>query len=113
VEQMLKAGRTSGDRQKLAEETGVPYGAILELVKLSDLARIPGMKGIRARLYHDAGVDTLEKLAAWDPEKLRGMLEEWVAQTGFEGIAPLPKEVAFSVAKAQSLSKIIEHEKGE
>jgi hypothetical protein len=109
VAQMLKAGQTPRDRQVLAEETGVPIDAILEFVKLSDLARIPGLKGIRARLYHDAGVDTIEKLAGWDPEGLRAMLVDFVKETGFEGIAPLPKEVAFSVARAKRLPKIVEY----
>jgi hypothetical protein len=110
VEQMLKAGRTPGDREALSAQTGVPLDAILEFVKLSDLARIPGMKGIRARLYHDAGVDTIEKLAAWDPEELGAKLTEFVGRTGFDGIAPLPKEVAFSVTTARRLPKIIEYE---
>jgi hypothetical protein len=108
VEQMLEAGRTPSDRQSLAERAGVPLEAVEELVKLSDLARIPGMKGVRTRLYHDAGVDTVEKLAGWDPERLRGMLVEFVTDSGFDGIAPLPKEVAFSVAKAGQLPAIVE-----
>ena len=40
---------------------GVPLEVILEFVKLSDLARIPGLKTIRTRLC-DAGVDTIERL---------------------------------------------------
>ena len=78
VAQMLEAGRTPEDRQTLAEKTGVPLEAILEYVKLSDLARISGTKGIRARLYYDAGVDTLEVLARWDPVELRAMLIDFV-----------------------------------
>jgi predicted flap endonuclease-1-like 5' DNA nuclease len=109
VKQMLEAGRTHAGRQKLADETGVPLAAIVELVKLSDLARIPGIKGIRARLYHDAGVDTVAEMAGWDPEELRAVLLEFVDRTGFEGIAPLPAEAAFSVARAKELPKIIEY----
>jgi predicted flap endonuclease-1-like 5' DNA nuclease len=109
VEQMLEAGRTHSDRQKLADETGVPLAAIVELVKLSDLARIPGIKGIRARLYLDAGVDTVEKTADWDPEELRAMLLEFVERTDFEGITPLPAEAASSVARARELPRIIEY----
>lgn len=78
VKQMLEVGRTPSGRQELSEKTGVPQDAILELVKLSDLARIPGVKGIRARLYYDAGVDTVEKMAKWDPAELRTMVVEFV-----------------------------------
>ncbi|MFX1474618.1 MAG: DUF4332 domain-containing protein, partial [Promethearchaeota archaeon] len=95
-------------RKALAERTSIPLEAILELVKLSDLARIEGLKGIRARLYYDAGVDTLDKLAQWDPEELRAMLQAFVERTGFDGIAPLPKEARNAVAKAKELPRIVE-----
>lgn len=108
VEQMRNRGRTLNQRVILAEESVVPVESILELVKLSDLARLPGVRGIRARLYYDAGVDTLEKMAQWDPEELRIMLIDFVEKTGFDGIAPLPKEAASSVKVAQELPKLIE-----
>jgi len=109
VEQMLEAGRTRNGRQQLSAKTSIPIDAILELVKLSDLARIPGVKGIRARLYYDAGVDSMEKMAEWDPKALRLMLIEFVERTGFDGIAPLPKEAEFTVEKAKKFPKIVEY----
>jgi hypothetical protein len=108
AKQMLEVGGTERGRAALSEETGVAGDVILELVKLSDLARIPGVKGIRARLYYDAGVDTIEKMAEWEPEELREMVAEFVERTGFEGIAPLPAEVRFTIAQAKGLSKIVE-----
>jgi hypothetical protein len=109
VKQMLEAGKTLVSRQNLSEKTGIPLEAILEFVKLSDLARIPGIKGIRARLYFDAGVDTIEKMAEWNPKELREMCIEFVERTGFNGIAPLPKEAEFSIKKAKRLPRIIEY----
>ena len=109
VSEMLEAGRTPQDRLALAEETGVPLDAILECVKLSDLARIPGTKGIRARLYYDAGIDTLEKMSEWDPVELQAMVTDFVERTGFDGIAPLPKEAASAVATAKRLPKVVEY----
>lgn len=107
VDQMVTAGKTPEERQRLAQESGVSVEGIVELVKLSDLARIPGLKSVRARLYYDAGVDTVEKIAAWDPEELREMLIEFVERTAFDGIAPLPKEAASAVKTAKKLPKII------
>ena len=109
VEQMLEAGRTRSGRRELSAQTGIPHDAILEFVKLSDLARIGGVKNIRARLYHDAGVDTVEKMAQGDAEELRAMLIEFVERTGFDGIAPLPKEARHAVADAKALPKIVEY----
>lgn len=108
TEQILQAGKTRDDRQRLSEKTGVPAEAIFEFVKLADLSRIEGVKGIRARLYYDAGVDIVEKMAKWNPEELRAHMAEFVKKSGFAGIAPLPKEVKHTVESARKLPKIIE-----
>jgi hypothetical protein len=110
VEQLLAAGKTARNRQGLAERTGASAAAILELVKLSDLSRLEGVKGVRARLYYDAGLDSVEKLAAWDPKALRKYLAEWVKSTGFGGMAPLPKEIRSTIARAQELPKVVDYE---
>jgi hypothetical protein len=109
VNEMIKAGKTPTGRKELSAETGVPVETILELVKLSDLARIQGVKGIRARLYYDAGVDTMEKMAKCDPEELRAHLVEFVKKTGFKGIAPLPKEAKCTVEMARRMPRIVEY----
>ena len=109
AEDMLRAGQSPSRRQELSRRTGIPIDAILDFVKLSDLSRIFGVKGIRARLYLDSGVDTVEKMAQWDPKALRAMLVEFVERTGFDGIATLPKEAEFTVAEAKKLPKVVEY----
>ena len=110
VNQMLREGRTAVDRQKLSQETGVPVENILEFVKLSDLARIPGIKGVRARLYYDAGVDTIEVMAGYEPEELLEVTRAFVERTRFDGIAPLPAEARSGIKKARQLPSIVEYE---
>lgn len=110
VKQMLEAGKSPSDRQVLARETGLPLQTILEFVKLSDLARIPGVKAIRARLYYDAGIDTLEKMAAYEPEELCIETTRFVEESGFDGIPPLPAEAKFSVEVARKLPKFVEYD---
>ena len=109
AKQMLDAGKTKTEREILARETGVPVEHILELVKLSNLARIPGVKQIRARLYYEAGLDTLKKMAEWDPEEMKKMLEEFIKKNNFDGKAPLPKEAVMTVTLARHLPKIVEY----
>lgn len=109
ADQMLEAGRTGREREELSMRAEVPFEAILELVKLSDLSRIRGVKGVRARLYHDAGVDTVEKMARWDPVELRKAIVEFVERTGFEGVATLPSEAEFTVKEAKRLPKVVEY----
>jgi hypothetical protein len=108
TKKMLEAGRTRKQRKELETKTGVPGDAILELVKLSDLARLPGVKGIRARLYHDSGLDSIDELAKTSPEEILKITREFVEKSGFDGIAPLPKEAKHSVATAKKLPKIVE-----
>lgn len=108
TEQLLLACRTKAQRSNLAREIDIPEEALLELVMLSDLARLPGVKGIRARLYYDAGVDSVEKMAGWEPEALRVMVTKYVERTGFDGIPPLPKEVSSTIANARMLPKVVE-----
>lgn len=108
INQMLNESAVPKQRHELSKKTGIPEGAILEFAKLSDLARIPGVKGIRARLYYDAGIDTVEKIAAIEPEDLRNRIVKFVEETGFEGVATLPAEARYTVDKARSLPRILE-----
>ena len=107
VEEMLAAGKTLQERQQLVEQTGIASETILELVKLSDLARLGAVRAVRARLYYEAGLDTPDKFVGWDPEALRQKLIDFVAKTGFDGIAPLPKELRHAIADAEKLPKIV------
>jgi len=106
IDQILDAGRTPALRRALAEQTNLPLDTILELVTLSDLARLSGVRRVRARLYYDAGL-TPVSIAAWEPQALRGMLVDWVDQHHFDGIPPTPKEVEHLVADARRLPLIV------
>ena len=96
-------------RRQLAERAEVPRETVLEFVKLSDLSRLEGVKGVRARLYFDAGLETPEAFTLWEPEPLRKMLVEYVARTGFDGIAPLPQEIRSTIAAARQLPKLVQY----
>jgi hypothetical protein len=106
IDQVLDEARTPKLRQELSKKAGIPLDAVLEFVKLSDLARLRAVRSVRARLYHDAGL-TPEIIAAWEPDELRSMLVDWVEKNGFDGIAPLPKEVQNLVKQARQLPKIV------
>jgi hypothetical protein len=105
---MLEVGKTRKQRSELAKKTGLDIDTILEFVKLSDLSRLPGVKGIRARLYHDAGIDSIEKLSKMTPEDVLKITREFIERADFDGIAPLPKETKSSIATAKKLPKIVE-----
>lgn len=107
--EMLTAGRTPALRATLVKETGLPAKEILELVQLSDQARIGGHKRVRARLFHEAKLDTLDKIAACTPEEVRRIQIEYIERTGFDGIPSTPREAANSVRMARYLPRIVEY----
>lgn len=107
-DQMLDAGRKPHLREELAAQTGIPLEGILELVTLSDLARLGGVRRVRARLYHDAGL-TPEIIATWEPEALHAMLVDFVERTNFDGIAPQPKEIENLLRDARKLPQIVDY----
>lgn len=109
IDQMMEAGASPGKREELAAQTGIPLSKVVELVKLSDLARIPGVKSIRARLYYDAGLDTVEKIANLEPGELRSQVVDFIEASDFEGVPTLPAEAVYTVEKARSLLKIVEY----
>ena len=108
AKQMLDAGLTKEYRKTLAVKANIPETYILELVKLSNLARIPGLKKIRARLYYDGGIDTLKKLATWDPEELKKHLDDHAKKTGIAKMGPLLAEATSAISLAKYLPKILE-----
>jgi hypothetical protein len=108
IVKMLEVGKTPELRRKLAQKIGLEVKVIDELVKLSDLARIPGVKGIRARLYFDAGFDLLDNLRHVTSDKLLQITREFVETTGFDGIAPLPKEALSAIETAKKLPDVVE-----
>ncbi|MFX1484772.1 MAG: DUF4332 domain-containing protein, partial [Promethearchaeota archaeon] len=110
VDQMILKGKTPEMRLQLSEESGVPVESILEFVKLADLTRVGAVKTVRTRLYYDAGIDTIDKMAEYDPAELRSYLSKWIEETGFEGIAPLPKEASNAVSTAKKLPRLVDYE---
>lgn len=109
TQQMLRVGRTEPERRNLSKDTGIPGDTIIELAKMSDLARIFGLKGVRARLYHDAGVDTVEKMSRTNPDELIRIATEFISKSGFQGIPPTPKEAQFTVKAAKNLPRLVEY----
>jgi len=106
---MLERASTPKKREKLASETNIPLETIEEYVKLSDLARIAGLKGTRSRLYYDAGVDSLEKIAKWEPKDLRNHFIKFSTSTNYKGAKPpTPKKCQNHVKIVKQLPKILE-----
>ena len=82
---MLYAGLTQQEQIDLSRNTGIPLKIVPEQIKHSNQARTGGLKKVRARMYHDTGFDTLDKMAACDPAKLHKSLAEFTGQPARTG----------------------------
>ena len=109
AKEMLYAGLNKQRRREISQITGIPLEDVLELVKLSDQARIGGHKKVRARLYHEAGLDTIDKMAACNSEEMRKILADYIQKTGFKGIPPTPGEAQHTVAMAKYLKRLVQY----
>jgi hypothetical protein len=107
---LFERGRTAADREALSAATGVPPADLLELVKLSDLARVRGMGPAFVRLFYEGGADTIEKLSRWDPEELSETLHALNRQRRITSVVPSLKDVRQYVEMAQDLAKVVEYE---
>jgi len=107
VDQMVSAGRTPEARLALSRTTAIPLGSVEEYVKLADISRLGAIKTKRARLYVDAGMDTIDKIAALTPEAFRAAIVEYVERSGFDGIPTLPKEAVNLIQAAQSAERVV------
>ncbi len=106
---LFERGRTKGDRVELSRLAKVPGDDLLELVKLSDLARVSGVGPVFARLLFEAEASTVEELAACTPEALSERLVAIVLEMGYtEAMVPL-KDVKHCINAARSLPKVIEY----
>ena len=108
VEQMLESGKTIKQRRELSKQLEIPEEAILELVKLSDIARMGYIKIKLSRLYYNSGLDSPLKVAKFEPDELYEHFKKFVEETGWGGMVPNPSDLVNNVKAARSLKKIVE-----
>jgi len=107
VMELLEAGRTGEGRAGLSRRSGVPADDISGMVKLADLTRIVDIKGVRVRLLYEAGVDSVEKVAKYDPVRLRERLIEVNERQRVMRRNPTLVETTYWVNQARALPKLI------
>ncbi|MFW9922889.1 MAG: DUF4332 domain-containing protein [Candidatus Thorarchaeota archaeon] len=108
VEQMLNAGKTKKQREKLSETTSIPEEVILELVKLSDISRVGYVRTKLSRLYYNAGIDSPLKLANYSAEELQEIFREYIEKSGWKGQIPFLADLRNNIRKAKTLPKVVE-----
>jgi hypothetical protein len=101
---LFERALSPADRARLAAQADVPDDALLELVKLSDLARIVGVGPVFVRLLYEVGLETPAAFLAHSPDEL---LEKVRAVE--EGAALSVKDVEYCLRTARYLPQAIDY----
>ena len=110
TDDLLNAGATKYDRERIAAQTGISGDLILRWVDKVDLMRIDGVGPQYSDLLEAAGVGSPAELANRNPAHLAVTIQEVVAaRPGIVRRAPNEAEVAAWVTEAGQLEQVIEH----
>ncbi len=107
VEGLLEAGATKAGRKKLAADSGIDEGKILDWVNMADLFRIKGIASQFAELLKAAGVDTVKELRNRNAENLYAKLVEVQEEKKITRAVPALKQVTDFVEQAKALDPIV------
>ena len=106
---LFERAKLKRERAELSRLVDVPGDVLLELVKMSDLARAGWVGPIFARLIYEAGADTLEELSKRSPEelfeRLRAVNDEQKLTKGSFSV----EDIASCIKIAKELPKVIEY----
>jgi predicted flap endonuclease-1-like 5' DNA nuclease len=107
VEGLLEAGATKAGRKKLAADSGIDEGKILDWVNMADLFRIKGIASQFAELLKAAGVDTVKELRNRNAENLHAKLVEVQEEKKITRTVPALSQVTDFVEQAKALDPIV------
>ncbi|AHE66016.1 DUF4332 domain-containing protein [Legionella oakridgensis] len=107
-EQLLAACSQRSGRQALAKETGINPKLILKWTQQADLARINGIGEEYAELLEFSGVDSVQTLAQFTPEKLFQTMLQVNEQANLVRAMPSMTKIESWIEQAQTLPSMLE-----
>ena len=94
---------------KLSIELDIPQSELLEILKLSDLARISGVGPVFARMILDTRIDTAAKMANANAELLFKKLKKLNEEKNYTKAKFTQKDVQYCIDFAKKLPKGFEY----
>ena len=82
---------------------------MLELVKLSDLARIVGVGLVFARILYEAGADSLGAFVTQSPDELLVKTQEVIVSRGYTAGNIREKDIIYCLETANLLPQVVEY----
>jgi predicted flap endonuclease-1-like 5' DNA nuclease len=110
TDDLLEQGAKPGGRTRLATETGIDGGLILEWVNHVDLMRIKGVGSEYSDLLEAAGVDSPAELARRNAANLATTFQEVdAARPDMVRRVPSESEIQGWIDQSKTLPKVVEH----
>jgi predicted flap endonuclease-1-like 5' DNA nuclease len=110
TDDLLEQGGSASGRERLAGDTGLTTGQLLEWVNHVDLMRLDGVGSEYADLLEAAGVDSCAELARRNPANLAQTFAELdAARPNWIRRVPGEATVAGWIEQAKSLGKAVSH----
>jgi predicted flap endonuclease-1-like 5' DNA nuclease len=109
VEGLLETGASKTGRKKLAADSGIDEGKILDWVNMADLFRIKGIASQFAELLKAAGVDTVKELRTRNAENLHAKLTEVQTAKKITKAVPALSQVTGFIEQAAALEPVVTH----
>jgi predicted flap endonuclease-1-like 5' DNA nuclease len=110
TDDLLEQGAKPGGRTRLATETGIDGGLILEWVNHVDLMRIKGVGSEYSDLLEAAGVDSPAELARRNAANLATTFQEVdAARPDMVRRVPSESEIQGWIDQSKDLPKVVEH----
>jgi uncharacterized membrane protein/predicted flap endonuclease-1-like 5' DNA nuclease len=107
---LLSVGAKAQGRARIASETHIDGGLILEWVKEADLMRVPGIGPSYSRLLEASGVDSPAELSQRNAHKLAVTFQEVAAATpDMVHRVPSEHDVEAWITEARQLDPVVEH----
>lgn len=107
---LFHRAKTKQQRAELSKKLDIPPEVLLELVKLSDLARIVGVGPIFARILYEAGIDHLQAFVQGSPDELLVKVQEVNAAKGYSRASVTEKDIVYCLETATLLPQVVEYE---
>lgn len=89
--------------EEMSEILNIKKADVQRLVSMCHLMRLPGVKDIRASLYYDAGLCTLDCFRNVSFEKIYKIIEEYILHSGCGKSVPQKKELMTQIAVSKIL----------
>ncbi len=106
--QLLAAAGEQKKRAAIIGETGIEAATLAYITKRADLSRVKGIGATFADMLEVVGVDTVERVASWEPESLYRTLQDFNRTERFARRAPTIEEIQSWISQARQLPLVVE-----